>query len=307
MRAGEKNYEDMLDSFSEDVRKAVDNASSISIEDEIENVVIFGLGVEGVIAKLVKDYFKEELPIAVVNSELPKWVNSKTLVFVLTFKGGDEAVDIYRTGLRKGAKIIVISCDSKLETLCTKQGRKYVKIPYGVEEKEALPYFFFSIISILHNSGLVKDQSVFVKDVIRTLEKKDVFIKKGIELSKRMRGKVPLIYASPEYNSIAKTWKVLFNNIANIHCFTNSFPEVLYSELNAFKKLNGYYYVVVIRDADANMKSRKMFEDFRGEVKSNGVDILEIGITGGSYLTKLFSAVYMGMWAAYYLSQDIVE
>ncbi len=295
MRTGERSYEDILELFSENVRKAVDNASSVSIDEEIDKVVLFGLGEQGVVAKLIKDYFKDKLSITVVNSEMPNWVNSKTLVFVLSFDSKDEAVDIYRESLRKGAKIVVVSFEGKLETLCTKQGRKYIKMPYGIDEKGSFPYFFFSVLAVLHNSNLIEDQSIFVKDVIKTLEKKDVFRSSGLALAKRVRGKVPLIYTTPKYNSVGNGWKISMNNIAGVHAFTNGFPEIFYSELNGFEKLNGYYYVVVIRDSEGNMKTRKMFEEFKKDIKIQGVDILEIGISGGCYLTRLFSAVYMGM------------
>ncbi|MCK5107286.1 MAG: hypothetical protein KAQ83_01025, partial [Nanoarchaeota archaeon] len=180
MKTGERSYEDILELFSENVKKAVDNASSVSIDEEIDKVVLFGLGEQGVVAKLIKDYFKDKLPITVVDSELPNWVNSRTLLFVLSFDSKEEAVDIYRAGLRKGTKIVVVSFDGKLETLCSKQGRKYIKMPYGIDEKESFPYFFFSVLAVLHNSNLIEDQSVFVKDVIRTLEKKEVFKESGL-------------------------------------------------------------------------------------------------------------------------------
>jgi bifunctional phosphoglucose/phosphomannose isomerase len=307
MRAGEKDYNEILESFSDNIRKAVDNSSGFSVDEEIDNIVIFGLGEQNFAANIIKDYFSKKLDIAVVSSEIPTWTTSKTLVFVLSYDDKDEAVDFYGSALRKGAKIVVVSFKGRLEELCNKQGRKYIKIPYGVEEKESLPYFIFSPMVVLHNSGLVDDQTVFIKDVIKTLSTSEVFSKKGKELAKRIAGKVPLIYSTEFFRSVAQGWKVNMNKVAEMHSFTNTFPEVLYSELYGFQKLNGYYYVIVVRDAEPNMKKRKMFEEFRRNVKAAGVDILEIGITGGCDLTKLFSALYMGMWAAYYVSQDVVE
>ena len=35
-----------------------------------------------------------------------------------------------------------------------------------------------------------------------------------------------------------------------------------------------------------------------------GVDVIEIGITCGSLLTKMFSAIYIGDWTSYYLALE---
>ena len=98
------------------------------------------------------------------------------------------------------------------------------------------------------------------------------------------------------------------NKFAGTHAFTNSLIDAEYSDVFAFNKLNGNYYVIIIRDNDEDLRIKKSLESMKSQVKLAGVDVIEIGITGSSYLTKLLSTVLIGLWTSYYLSlKDILD
>lgn len=309
MKVIKPDFNELLKKFAEHTNKAIENASSVNIKEEFDNIAVVGFGINGISGHLLKDYlFSKKEVIVVEDFVLPESLNSKTLIFISDFSGdSEEIVQLYRNALRKGCQIVCISLGGKLETLCSKQGKIHIRIPYGVYDEESLPYFLFSMLVVLHNAKYIEDQNVFLNDVTKTLGR-DIFIKKGEELAKRMRGKIPLIYSTKKYNSVAYSWKNSINRFAGMHAFTNSLIDAEYSDALAFNKLNGYYYVIIIRDNDEDLKIKKSMDSFKGKVKLAGVDVIEIGITGSCYLTKLLSAVLIGLWVAYYLSQkDIIE
>jgi len=309
MKVIKPEFNELLKNFAEHTDKAIENSVSVVLKDEFDKVAVVGFGINGVSGHLLKDYLSSKKEVIVVEDfVLPENFNSKTLVFILDFSGDSEdIVQLYRNALRKGCQIVCVSSGGKLETLCSKQSKTHIRIPYGIYDEESLPYFFFSMIVVLHNAKYIEDQNVFLNDVVKIL-KKDIFIQKGEELAKRMRGKIPLIYSTKKYYSVGYSWKNFINKFAGSHVFTNSLIDAEYSDAWAFNKLNGNYYVTIIRDNEEDLRVKKSVDSLKNKVKLAGVDIIEIGITGSCYLTKLLSAVLIGLWTSYYLNQkDILE
>ena len=62
--------------------------------------------------------------------------------------------------------------------------------------------------------------------------------------------------------------------------------------------------MVIIKDEADLPQMRKRMRLTKEIIRKSGVDVIEIGITGGSLLTKMFSAIYIGDWTSYYLALE---
>ena len=140
-------------------------------------------------------------------------------------------------------------------------------------------------------------------EVVKVLNNNS-FKEKGKQLAKRLADKVPLIYASDRFKAVAYRWKTQINENAKVHAFTHTFSELNHNELVGYTSLKGYYYVVIIKDEADLPQMRKRMMLTKEIIRKSGVDVIEIGITGGSLLTKMFSAIYIGDWTSYYLALE---
>ena len=295
----------VLAQFPKQIEIAVKLGKKIKFEGEIDKIVVAGMGGSGVGGELLKNYLDLKIPVFVNKGYgLPNFVNSRTLVFVVSYSGNtEETVNAYRAALRKGCKIVCITSGGKLIELAEQQGKAVIKIKSGIQPRAALAYLFFPMLNVLHSCGLIDDPIKDVAGLVKVL-RKDVFKEKGKELAKRLADKVPIIYASDRFKAVAYRWKTQINENAKVHAFTNTFSELNHNEMVGYTSLKGYYYVVIIKDESDLPQIRKRMMLTKEIIRKSGVDIIEIGITGGSLLTKMFSAIYIGDWTSYYLALE---
>ncbi len=294
----------ILEKFPQQIAAAMKLGENIKITEIIDKIVVTGMGGSALAGDLLQTYLKDEkIPIH-VNKDyfLPESINSRTLVFVISYSGNtEETVNAYRNALRKGCRIVVITSGGRLEMLARKQGIDLVLVNKDIQPRLALGYLFFPIITILQNSKLIADRT---NEIIRMIEilKTPVFKDKGNDLAKKLDGKVPLIYTSERLKIIGYKWKINFNENTKIHAFYNVFPELDHNEINGFVNLKANYYVIIFKDENDYMKLRKQMDITKNLIKKKNVSVTEISLTGSSLLTKIFSAIYIGDWCSYFLA-----
>jgi len=248
----------VLAQFPKQIEIAVKLGKKIKFEGEIDKIVVAGMGGSGVGGELLKNYLDLKIPVFVNKGYgLPNFVNSRTLVFVVSYSGNtEETVNAYRAALRKGCKIVCITSGGKLIELAEQQGKAVIKIKSGIQPRAALAYLFFPMLNVIHSCSLIDDPSKDVAGLVKVL-RKDIFKEKGKELAKRLADKVPIIYASDRFKAVAYRWKTQINENAKVHAFTNTFSELNHNEMVGYTSLKGYYYVVIIKDESDLPQIRK--------------------------------------------------
>jgi len=294
----------ILEKFPNQIATAMKLGENIKITEVIDKIVITGMGGSALAGDILQTYLKDEKIPIFVNKDyfLPDFINSRTLVFVISYSGNtEETITAYRNALRKGCKIVVITSGGKLEMLARKQGIDFVLVQKGLPPRLALGYLFFPIVVILQNSKLIADRT---HEILRLIEilKKPIFKDKGKDLAKKLDGKIPLIYTSERLKIIGYKWKINFNENTKIHSFCNVFPELDHNEINGFVNLKANYYVIIFKDEHDYMKLRKQIEITKNLIKKKNVSVTEIALTGSSLLTKIFSSIYIGDWCSYFLA-----
>jgi glucose/mannose-6-phosphate isomerase len=299
-----ENMYSVLEKFPEQVKTGYKLGDKIEVKEEVDKIIITGMGGSALPGDFLKSYlYGYKLPIF-VNKDyfLPEFINHNTLVFAISYSGNtEETINAYRNALRKGAKIITISSNGKLQQLGEKQAFAHIKIPSGLQPRMAYGYQFFSMLKVLENSGLINNQSKEIEKVAELL-KRSVYKEKAKELAEKLVNKILLIYSSERLSIIAYKWKIDFNESAKTHAFSNVFPEMNHNEINAFINIKGNYHVIIIKDENDYMRIRKRMDITKKLIKKRGIPVTEIALTGSSLLTKMFSASYIGDWTSYFLA-----
>lgn len=139
----------------------------------LDRVVVCGMGGSGLGAHMIKSIFGPEMkaPFEVLNDyTLPRWVNNRTLVLVVTYSGGtEEALTMFKEAMKRKAKVVAIASGGKLAAAA-----KRAKVPAYVfddsktnpagQPRMGLGLTLFAELRILKELGYIKLTNKEVKE-----------------------------------------------------------------------------------------------------------------------------------------------
>jgi len=300
MTLDSQNLLQVIKDFPKQCREALDLPKGISVSGQVNNIVVTGMGGSAVGGDLLKIYLKDaNIPVYVNRDyKLPNFVNENSLVFAVSYSGNtEETLSSLNDAKERNAQIIGITSGGKLSEEC----EKVIKIPSGLQPRAALGYTFFPALGILHNSNIVRVKNEDLNEMLEILKQTDKFNDQGEELSKKLKEKIPIIYASEVLGAIAFRWKTQINENAKMPAFYNVFSEMNHNEIAAYKGMDMKFAAVIIRDKYDNDRIKKRMDICR-EIMEGHVTVEEVETQGESLLARMFSTIYLGDFVSYYMA-----
>lgn len=294
---------EVIEGADSQIEKGYEAGKDISFRD-VKNIVVASTGGSSVAGSILKQYLKDSQIPVYLSEEfiIPSFADKNTLVFAVSYTGeAEEVLSMYKDALKKGCQMITISSGGKLKELALYNKTRNILIPQNLIPRHAYAYLFFPMLRILENSGLIEPQREYVRRTIQVV-RNNKFDQITENLSDKVQSKIPLIYASPRYEVVAKKWKLNFNENTEIPAFYNVFPSATHNEIAGFAKRGEEFYVLIIKSDDDDARLKKRMALAKEVIREIGVQVTEISITGDSYLTKLFSAILIGDWLSYHLA-----
>jgi len=272
---------------------------------DIENVIVSGMGGSALPGDILKCYLRHELKIPLIVSKdyfLPKFAGKNSLVFVASYSGNtEETISSLKEAARKNCKVVCIASGGKIEEHAKVHNLPFIKIPEGLQPRAAIGYMFFAMLKIIQNCKLIESKEKDVERAEKAL-RKDIYDELAKKLSAKLVDKIPLIYASDDLGCVAEKWKISFNENSKIHAFYNIVPEMNHNELVGYTNVKGNFHVIIIKDDEDFRRIHDRFKVMKEVIKEHDVPVTEIEIKGDCYLTKIFSAIYIGDWTSYHLA-----
>lgn len=298
MPADSQNMLGVIKQFPQQCKEALGLPKGISVPGTINSIVVAGMGGSAISGDLLKIYLRD-MPVTVTRGyRVPKFVNEDTLVFVVSYSGNtEETYHAYLDAYEKRAKIIAITSGGKLQDDC----EKVIKIPSGLQPRAALGYLFFPMLGILHNSNLVRVRNDELNEMLDLLKEVGDFNEEGEAISKKLRDKIPIIYASQDMYPLAIRWKTQINENAKLPAFYNVFSEMNHNEICGFKGMGAKYKVIMLRDKKDHKQIQKRM-DICKEIMEETVEVEEIHTQGSSLLARIFTTIYLGDFVSYHLA-----
>lgn len=203
-----------------------------------QNIVILGVDtgyVAGEIAvTLARKYSK--LPVSVHSGDhLPEWVGSKTIVLALSYSGDTkQVVEGAKLAVARGAKLVGISTDGEIGSICRKIKAPFFEITYGAKERAALPYLLMPTIGVMERLGLIKIEPGEINTIHQDLSilcqklspSRSVVENNAKYLAERFQGKLPFITSSKELEPVAKRWRNSLHQNSQMLSMFDTFPEM---------------------------------------------------------------------------------
>ncbi|MBI1971610.1 MAG: bifunctional phosphoglucose/phosphomannose isomerase [Candidatus Wildermuthbacteria bacterium] len=239
---------------------------------------------------------------------LPAWplvVLKDTLVIASSYSGNtEETLSAFEEAVSRQIPVAAISIGGKLLEMAKKQGVPYIQIPdTGIQPRMATGYMFKALSKITGREDLLSQAGEFAR--LRPEE----FQERGKELAQKLKGKIPVAYASNRNYCIAYIWKITFNETAKIPSFYNVFPELNHNEMTGFdvkpatKGLSNKFHFVFLRDSEDEQRIQKRMEVLKRLYEERGLGVEIIDLQGSSRMERIFSSLLLADWAAYHTAK----
>jgi glucose/mannose-6-phosphate isomerase len=286
--------------------------------NQIENIVVAGLGGSAIGGDLVRSYLAEKLNIPFFicrNYTLPNFVDDSSLVFISSYSGNtEETLSAYKDAQKRKAKILTLSSGGEVKEKSLQYKITWVNIPKGFQPRAALGYSFVPILVMLERLRFVQGEKAQIKGTKEFLSSNRS--KYGMELpveenfakkiALELHRKLPIIYAATDhFDAVSTRWKGQICENAKMLAFSNVFPEFNHNELVGWKILSEYrddLIVVILKDEGDHPRIKTRMKIVKGIIEKEGVKAVVVKSRGETLLSRMFSLIQLGDFVSFYLA-----
>jgi glucose/mannose-6-phosphate isomerase len=316
---------DTLDMWSataglpEQVEVAVSAARGVAPlpqHDQVENVVVLGMGGSGIAGDVLVATAAPFMPVPVTvvkGYEPPDFVGTGSLVFAMSFSGNtEETLEAAASAYEAGASLVVVSGGGMLVSLAGEWDVPVVPVPSTLPQpRAALGAMAVPPLVLLEEIGLFPGASQWVDQAVDQLKaRRDELVRPGSraeDLARRIGRTIPLIHSSGDLGrAAALRWKAQINENAKCPAFFNVYPELCHNEVagwgqhgDATRQLISL--VNLRHDAEHPQVSRRfdLVEEVLREVVA---DVIAVRASGEGDLAQLLDLALIGDFVSLHMS-----
>ena len=295
----------------EQVEAAVEAAQQVDQlpgHDEVENVVVLGMGDSGIVGDVLIAAAAPfmPVPVTVVKGYVPPdYVGTGSLVIAVSFSGDtEETVEAATAAYEAGAALVVVSGGGELVRLSGEWDVPLVPVPVKIPEaRTALGAMAVPPLVLLERIGLFPGAQQWIDQAVTQLQRRrDQLTRPGnvAELTARRIGRtIPLVHGAQDLGAAAALrWKCQINLNAKAPAFWNVHPELCHNEVAGWGQ-NGdatrqlVTLVNLRHDAEHPQVSRRF--DLATEVlREVMADVVEVRAHGEGDLAQLLDLALVG-------------
>ncbi len=292
----------------EKARGKVELLDKLPKHDDIENVVILGMGGSGICGDIVAQVGESLIPVpvhVVKGYEIPAFVGGSALVFSVSFSGNtEETLEATEEAYEDGAIIVPITTGGALKKLAEDWGIGVIDVDSSIPQPRAgVGAMTIPIIEVLEAVGLFPVGKIWIDKAISQLVKRRSEL--GSEnditsaMAKTINGHIPLIYSTNGIGSVAADrWKKQINENPKSPSFVGVYPELCHNELAGWGLLGdvtrqAFVLIQLIVD-DLHPQLIRRIEWVRETLRESVNEIVEVMAQGEDDLAQLFDLMFIG-------------
>ena len=276
--------------------------------DDIENVVVLGLGGSGIAGDVVTVVAGPFMPVPVVVHKgygIPNFIGDRTLVFAISFSGNtEETLEAATEAAMAGGKLVCISNGGELEVLAGEWSAPHVRIADGIPMPRAgIGAVSAAPLVVLEQVGLFPGASSWIEAAVTQLtRRRDQLVVAGNPaelLARRIGRTMPIIYGGGGVGQVAALrWKAQFNENAKVPASWNVIPELCHNEVCGFGQ-NGditrqVMHLVNLRHEFEHPQVARRFDLVTEAVSEAVADVDTVWAEGDGPLAQLLDLVLFG-------------
>lgn len=286
-------------------------------DSQFSNVVVTGLGGSGIGGSIVQNYVFDKLKVPfIVNKDyfLPAFVSKTSLVIVCSYSGNtEETLAALEQARKVKATIVCITSGGKVAEVAKAKKLDCILVPAGMPPRSCLGYSLVQILFTLGHFQLIGTSfEKEIKAAIKYMTAHEAATqKKATAISKKMFGKLPIVYSSATYEGMAIRFRQQINENSKLLAWHGAIPEMNHNELVGWRDDASDKVVVILRDHDDYERVQVRMEINKKVFKKHNPTIIEIYTEGKSYWEKIFHFIHLTDWVSVILadmrSVDAVE
>lgn len=296
---------------------ARDACGNLPSHDDIENVVVLGMGGSGIAGDVVREVAGPFMPVPVVVHKgygIPNFINENTLVFAVSFSGNtEETVEAATDAASAGGRLVVISHGGELAELADQWNAMHVSVADGIPMPRAgIGAVSIPPLVILDRLGLFPGADSWIASAVEQLKvRRDQLIADGNpadKLARRIGIELPLIYGGGGLGGLAaQRWKTQFNENAKVAAFSNQVPELTHNEIAGWGQhgdvTRQVFRLINLRHDFEHPQIMRRFDFIEEFVEEVVAHIEEVRAEGEGALAQLFDLVLFGDFTSLYAAE----
>ena len=299
--------------FTDQLRQAITIGTSASLtapENEIQNIVLSGLGGSGIGGTLTAALLQKQLEVPmIVNNDysLPNFVNEHTLLIISSYSGNtEETVQAFQEGISKKAHIVCVSTNGKVEELAKQHQFDLIKLPPGIPPRGGLALSFPQSLFILNHLGFASDEIIEqLKESVEFLEQqKEEIEQQGREFAKQLVGKIPVVYADARMEAVAIRFRQQINENGKMLAWHHVLPEMNHNEIVGWTHKNEDLAVVFLRNEDDFSRTQKRMDITKEVAQKYTPNVYEINSKGSNFVEQCLYTILFTDWVSFELAQQ---
>lgn len=224
------------------------------------------------------------------------------LVIVSSFSGNtEETLAALDDAHARGARAVVVSAGGKLAERARAFGLPSVLIEKPTptfQPRAATGFFLGAFAAILENAGLLSDQDAALAEVAdglaRVLDDEPAIHARAVEIATRLRGRIPVFYATAPFGPVAQVVKIKINENSKTPAFYYEIPEFNHNEMVGFTRAPGPFTAVVLVDPTAPARQAHRVETTIATLRDHGLPVERIPLPSRtSALLKAFEILVL--------------
>lgn len=237
---------------------------------------------------------------------LPEAVLKRSIVITSSYSGNtEETIDAFSEAVRRNLPVACIATGGKLLEEARNKRVPFVAVPdTHIEPRNAVGFMVRAFLKVLG-----KDEELRNMELVPKKFSMDELEQEGKNLSEKLKGFFPIIYASTSNEAVAYNWKIRFNETAKIAAFSNVFPELTHNENMGFEfsgeqeKLGQPFAVVMLEDESDHPRVRLRMDLVADMYQKRNIPVVRQELMGETAWEKIFRSLYVCDWAAYYIGR----
>ncbi|AJW71786.1 SIS domain-containing protein [Nitrosopumilus adriaticus] len=267
---------------------------------EIDHVIFAGMGGSGALGDVFSSILsKTDIHVCVVKGyHLPKTVDSKTLVVIISISGNtDETLSILKSAQKQNCKLICFSSGGLMEEICKKQEVEYRKIEQFHSPRASFTSFLFSILNVLSPILPIKKEDVLQSIEFLGLIQNEISssnlnkMNPALNLAECIK-KIPLIYYPWGLQSAAIRFKNSLQENSKLHVIVEDVVESSHNGIVAWEKKSSVQ-PIFIRGLEDHIKTKEKFQILSEYFEKKKIQYKEIFSVDGNILSKIICLIYV--------------
>jgi glucose/mannose-6-phosphate isomerase len=301
----------LVSNFSNQLREALSIGQSADLKPsntKFNNVLITGIGGSGIGGTIISELIAQHVNIPIVVNKdysIPNFVDENTLVITSSFSGNtEETLSAFELAQTKGAEIACISSGGKLLDVAKEKSFNYIQLPMGKSPRAMLSYSITQFFVLFEHYGLI--DNYYVDDIQKTIalvdSEEENIIAEADTIATLIQDKMPIIYATQEYEGMAIRFRQQINENAKMLCWHQAIPEMNHNELVGWTEKNETLAVLFFRNDTDFGKNQKRIEISKTVIAKYTPHIKEVWSKGDSIIQRTLYFIHLCDWVSVLLS-----